>query len=219
MTLRQTVAPATLLALTLSLLATEPNDATRRWWSHIVALSGDDLQGRDTGSEGYRKAAQYVVTQFERAGLKAAGEHAYYQTVPLHDIRLIPASSTAELVRTDGVTKLQWLHQLTIRLFEDMPDKIDTPLVFAGTGDAPSGFDANGKLVVSLNGYGPAKSPEGLLGNVSIDDPHALEPPRWPLQYAVSMRLAETAPSKAGPLAIRFNPAEADLLFTGSRHT
>ena len=108
---------------------------------------------------------------------------------------------------------------MTIRLFEEMPDRIDAPLVFAGTGDAPAGFDAQGKLVISLNGYGPTKSPEGLLGNVSIDDPHALEPPRWPLQYAVSMRLAETEPAKSGPLAIRFNPAEAESLFIGSGHT
>ena len=54
-----------LIALCSTLLATEPNDATRRWWSHVQALSNDSLEGRDTGSEGYRKAARYVVAQFE----------------------------------------------------------------------------------------------------------------------------------------------------------
>ena len=32
-----------------TLVAVEPNAATKRWWSHVVALSGDDLQGRDCG--------------------------------------------------------------------------------------------------------------------------------------------------------------------------
>jgi hypothetical protein len=43
-----------------SLAATEPNAAARRWWSHVRALSHDGLQGRDTGSMGYRRAADYA---------------------------------------------------------------------------------------------------------------------------------------------------------------
>jgi len=206
-------------ALCLSLVATEPNDATRRWWSHVVALSGDDLQGRDTGSEGYVKAARYVVTQFERAGLKAAGESGYYQSVALHEIRLEPAGSKAELVRADSVTPLQWLHQFTIRMQEGMPERVDAKLVFAGSGEAPSGFDSKGKLVVSMNGFGPRRAPSDAAGAISIDNPNALEPPRWPLQYAVAMRLASTAPGRAASLALRFNPADAELLFQGSGHT
>src|SRR5947209_8763571 len=97
MTLRRLPALAAIVAVTA--LATEPNDATKRWWSHVVALSGDDLQGRDTGSEGYNKAAKYVVTEFGRAGLKPAGETAYYQSVALHQIRLHPEASKATLVR------------------------------------------------------------------------------------------------------------------------
>jgi hypothetical protein len=156
--------------LSFASLATEPNAATRRWWSHIVALSGDNLQGRDTGSEAYREGAQYVVTQFERAGLKPAGEHAYYQTVPLHQIRLLPAESHAALVRGETTTDLRWLHQITIRMQEGMPDKIDLPLVFAGTSDPPDGFNAEGKIVISLNSFGPKELcfMKGLLLGTSV---------------------------------------------------
>src|SRR5260370_14050071 len=63
-----------LLPLAYTLFATEPNDATRRWWGHVQALANDSLAGRDTGSEGYKKAAAYVVEQFQRAGLKPPGE-------------------------------------------------------------------------------------------------------------------------------------------------
>ncbi|MBZ5725664.1 MAG: M28 family peptidase [Acidobacteriia bacterium] len=65
--------------LCCALFATEPNDATRRWWSHVAALANDKMEGRDTASDGYRRAARYVVAEFERAGLKPAGESGYYQ--------------------------------------------------------------------------------------------------------------------------------------------
>jgi hypothetical protein len=63
-----------LAAVGVSLFATEPNSATKSWWAHVKAMAGDSLQGRDTGSEGYRKAAAYVVEQFRRAGLSPASE-------------------------------------------------------------------------------------------------------------------------------------------------
>src|SRR5580698_10451445 len=109
MLLRRTL----LIVLCSTLLATEPNDATRRWWSHVRALSNDGLEGRDTGSEGYRKAAQYVVTQFERAGLKGAGEKGFYQTVPLHVVRFRADQSDVELVLPEGVIKLHWLRPIS----------------------------------------------------------------------------------------------------------
>src|ERR1035437_570214 len=73
--------------LAAALFATEPNDATKRWWAHIVALANDGMEGRDTGSEGYRKAERYVIAQFEKTGLKPAGEKGYTQSVALHEVR------------------------------------------------------------------------------------------------------------------------------------
>ena len=55
----------------------------QRWWSHVVALADDKLEGRNTGSEGHRKAADYVAREFERAGLKPAGTEGFLQTVRL----------------------------------------------------------------------------------------------------------------------------------------
>jgi len=52
-----------------------------RWWSYVQFLASDDLQGRNTGSEGHRKAAEFVAAQFERAGLKPAGTQGYMQPV------------------------------------------------------------------------------------------------------------------------------------------
>jgi hypothetical protein len=208
--------PFLLIALCVAGLAVEPNAATKRWWSHVVAMSGDDLQGRDAAGEGYKKAGRYVVTQFEKAGLKPAGEHGYYQTVPLHELRFQPAESTVELVRDGAVTKLQWLRQIGITAREGLPATLEGPLVFMGE----AGGDATGKIVVALNGHAP-RNPQGAIAVVSIDNPNAVEPPRWPIQYAVSMRLKETpaAGGRGGAPTMRFNPAEAELLFTGTGHT
>jgi hypothetical protein len=208
--------PILLAALCLSAFAVEPNAATKRWWSHVVAMSGDDLQGRDAASDGYKKAARYVVTQFEKAGLKPAGEHGYYQTVPLHELRFQPSESSVELVRGAEVTKLQWLRQIGITAREGLPATLEGPLVFMGE----AGGDATGKIVVALNGHAP-RNPQGAVAVVTIDNPNAVEPPRWPIQYAVSMRLKETpaAGGRGGAPTMRFNPAEAEILFAGSGHT
>ncbi len=211
------------------LFATEPNSATRRWWAHVTALSNDSLQGRDTGSEGYRKAAAYVVAQFERNGLKAAGEHGFYQTVPLHEVRFRADRSTVELARANGSEKLEWLRQISIPARLGTPESIDAPLVFAGSGEAPDGLDLKGKILVQLSGAGGAgrggrgNAHPGVAGTLSIDTIAGPEPPRWPVQYAVQMTIADGAtPAGRGVggagVALRFNPEFADKLFDGSGH-
>src|ERR1700679_683193 len=59
--------------------AVKPDGA--RWWSYVEFLASDKLEGRNTGSEGHRKAAEYAATQFEHDGLKPAGEQGYIQPV------------------------------------------------------------------------------------------------------------------------------------------
>ncbi len=224
------------LAITCALCATEPNQATRRWWAHITALANDGLQGRDTGSPGYRKAAAYVVAQFERNGLKPAGEHGFYQTVPLHVLRFRADRSTVELVGAGGSRKLQWLRQITVPARPGMPESLDAALVFAGSGEAPEGIDPHGKIMVELgasrSGTGGRAGRAGngrggngrsvAAGTLSIDTMGGPEPPRWPVQYAVQMTLADGAPANGGrpaPVALRFNPEFADILFEGTGHT
>jgi Zn-dependent M28 family amino/carboxypeptidase len=196
---------ALVLVAVCGLSATEPNAATKRWWRHVVALSGDDLQGRDTGSEGYRKAAAYVVKEFAAAGLKPAGESGdWYQSVPMRKVKLRTDQSSAELVASDGkVKKLEWLRQITAPARAGAPESVDMPLVFGetvriGRGGAPGG------------------------GRVTIDATGGPEPARWPVQYSVAVSLAEgtAAPQKGGgALTFRFNPAAAEMLFEGSGHT
>jgi hypothetical protein len=225
----------------LAVFATEPNDATRRWWGHILALANDGMEGRDTGSQGYRNAERYVVSEFEKAGLKPAGEKGYTQSVALHEVRFQAAESSVELVRPDGVTKLQWLRQITVPARLGLPETLAADMVFLGDGPAAgaAALDPRGKIVVQLPaiprattrpttgaaapaGRGAGRgNAGGRAGTIAIDTTGGPEPPRWPVAYSVAMTLAETParqPSNAAP-SFRFNPAFAEELFQGSGHT
>src|SRR5439155_957136 len=63
-----------LLAFAVSRLAPQTPPAShfdgKSWWAHVKFLADDALAGRNTGSEGLRKAEAYAVEQLEKAGLK-----------------------------------------------------------------------------------------------------------------------------------------------------
>ena len=57
----------------------------------IRILSDDSMEGRGTGSRGERKAADYVVDQFRKAGLQPAAGRSFIQEVPLTGITADPS--------------------------------------------------------------------------------------------------------------------------------
>jgi hypothetical protein len=51
---------------------------------HLIIIAGDEFEGRETGTEGQRKAAAYIEKQFTEMGLKKAkGLQTYQQLYPL----------------------------------------------------------------------------------------------------------------------------------------
>src|SRR5271157_2771163 len=71
------------------------------WWAHVQYLADDKLEGRNVGTEGHRKAVEYVATGFERLGLKPAGTSGYLQPVKFETRQLVEGESSLALVR-DG---------------------------------------------------------------------------------------------------------------------
>ena len=67
------------VALTLAGCATTtpmiPDAETRAWWAITAALSNDTMEGRDTGSRGYDRAAALVAEWFQAAGLNLRSPH------------------------------------------------------------------------------------------------------------------------------------------------
>ncbi|MFN3590165.1 MAG: M28 family peptidase, partial [Spirosomataceae bacterium] len=56
---------------------------------HLTYIASDELEGRDTGSEGQRKAAEYIVAQLKSYGLTpivptGSGEKSYFQPFTLY---------------------------------------------------------------------------------------------------------------------------------------
>src|ERR1051325_11736542 len=53
--------------------------------SRLFKISHASMMGRETGSEGNYKAAEYIAGEFRRLGLKPEGENGtYFQTLPFY---------------------------------------------------------------------------------------------------------------------------------------
>jgi hypothetical protein len=77
-----------LLAMTLAggvALAQTPdwNALGKTWWFHVQFLADDSLEGRDTGSRGFEKAADYMTEQFRAAGLEPASSKPWSCVLPM----------------------------------------------------------------------------------------------------------------------------------------
>ena len=136
----------------------------RRWWSHVAFLADDALEGRDTGSPGHRKAAEYVAGEFGKLGLRPAGTDGFLQPVELRSRTIDEAHSHLALVRDGGEEPLRLGEDAVISLRVDPAPSLEAPLVFAGYGlsiaevghDDFKDLDAKGKLVVYLRGAPPS---------------------------------------------------------------
>jgi Zn-dependent M28 family amino/carboxypeptidase len=72
----------------------------------VKFLADDMLRGRDTGSEGYRVAANYVAAEYGRLGLKPLGTEGYFQEVPFQTAHVNQDTASMAIVTTEGETKL-----------------------------------------------------------------------------------------------------------------
>ncbi|HTW64597.1 MAG TPA: M28 family peptidase [Bryobacteraceae bacterium] len=208
--------------------ATKPNAATRQWWRYITALANDSMEGRDTGSAAYERAARYVAAQFESEGLQPAGEKGYFQSVPMRRVRLNTATSAVRIERGGVTRNLVWLHEITIAAAPGLPHEIDAPLVFRGSSpEPPADLHLSGKIIVRLSPPvgTPAANvpqpplPEGSVATLGIDNFDGPERRRWPAAYAVNVALAETPPTAHPVPTLFLNPSAAEALFAGSGHT
>jgi hypothetical protein len=212
----------------------EIHDAdTRAWWHTTEALSGDSMEGRDTGSAAYQRAAEYVAVRFKAAGLRPAGENgSYFQAVPMREVAVTPQGTSFTLVHPDGSeTALVFLQQVSITPVEDLPAQVQAALTFRGYCGKDAMGGIAGRIVVCF-GTQREGLPSGAeraasardgkaLGLINIDDPYfTIEPPRWPVAYArsVKLRSQEEAVTGSRPaLAVmRINAEAADALFAGT---
>jgi Zn-dependent M28 family amino/carboxypeptidase len=143
------------------------------WWSHVKFLADDSLEGRDTGSEGLRKAQAYAVEQFKKAGLEPAGSDGFYQPVSFMQFELDESKSSLALATGGDTKQLSFADDAffsTRATHESV--QVTAPLVFAGYGlkipennlDELAGLDVKGKIVVYLAGS-PSDIPTALASH------------------------------------------------------
>lgn len=211
-----------ILSCAAAALAASPDYVAEgnRWWSHIQVLADDKMEGRNTGSEGHRKAAAYVAGEFERAGLAPAGIGGYLQPVKFEVREIIEEKSSVALVRNGKPEPLKLGDDAIIGLRADAAEHVQAPLVFIGHGlvipelkiNDLTGLDLKGKVVVILAG-GSASIPSalkahyssagerwkslkaaGVVGMVSIQNPKSMDIP-WERaslsRLQPSMRIAD----------------------------
>ena len=191
-----------------------------RWWSHVRDLASDAMEGRGTGTEGYRRAAAYVEEALRRAGVEPAGTSGYEQPVALVTRRLDEARSRVALVRRGAEEPLAFGDDVVVGLREKPSPQIDAPVVFVGWGvsapeqgyDDLAGVDLRGKLAMFLAGSPPglaaelsahAQSPgvrwralraAGAVGEIFVSNPRKMESPwehRARARHSPSMSLAD----------------------------
>ena len=183
----------------------EAVDPGSRWWAHVEYLASDDLQGRFTGSEGYRKAADYTAHQFQTLGLQAAGTNGYFQPVDFETRRLVPEKSTVELIKDGKAIRLAIPGDVLPGVAGTSGEVVQVPSIFAGYGlsipeahyDDSSGVKTNGAVAIAFEGA-PKNVPSllaahysslemvtknwqrlGIVGGLELANPRVLDPV-WP---------------------------------------
>ncbi len=174
-----------------------------RWWKHVEFLASDSLQGRNTGSAGYRRAADYVADQFKTIGLEPAGTAGYMQPVAFSTRQIDESRSSLVLSRAGATSPLTLGEDANVSLRVDPAPSVDAPLVFVGHGlkipdrsiDDLDGLDLRGAVVVYLNTtprtlsgalqahFGSTAErwqmyrEAGAIGTISIANPKTVEMP------------------------------------------
>jgi len=174
------------------------------WWAHVKFLADDSLEGRDTGSEGLRKAEAYAVEQFKHAGLEPAGSDGYYQPIKFRQFSVDEPNSSLALVRDGKPTPLSFADDayVSTRATHASAELI-SQLVFVGYGlrvpeknlDEFAGLDLEGKIAVNISGspsdipsalashYGTAQERRkvaqalGVIGTIAIANPASMDIP------------------------------------------
>ena len=218
-----------------------PTPAAAAWWNQTIGLANDSMEGRDTGTEAYERAAKYVAAQFAMAGLKPAGDNGtFFERVPMHQVDLDTGHSSinVEAVPEHSSSKkpLKFLEEVTLQPNERLPLDVRGAMRFIGYGldtstNAPPD-DLKGMVLVYFAGTPTNLSiadrqsfaarraqrlaASGAVATVAILNPKDIEPFHWPAAYARSVTIAGSAVTLSSIPSLRVSAAAAATLFNGS---
>jgi hypothetical protein len=61
--------------------------------THIKFLASDELEGRRAGTPGEQKAVDYIIAQYQKAGIQAKGSNGFMQSFPIDEGKKLSAAS------------------------------------------------------------------------------------------------------------------------------
>ncbi|GAB4026241.1 M28 family peptidase [Spirosoma koreense] len=123
----------------------------------LRVIAADDMEGRETGTRGQRKAAEYIANQFASFGLKPIvknedGKLDYQQRFTLYQ------KNWGDFYVTVGGKRLEYLKDFVTNGLLYLPTETSYETMFLGYGigepsyDDYAGHDVTGKAVVILEG-------------------------------------------------------------------
>ena len=176
----------TIAATILAAIAVQAaDDAGARWWAHVEALANDGMKGRNTGSPGHKRAAEYVAAQFSSSALEPAGSGGFIQPVKFDTRKIDESRSSLALIRDGAEERLTLGEDANISMRVDPTPSLEVPLVFVGYGlriperriDDFAGVTLKGAVVVHI-----AATPKSLPGPLQAHFGSAGE--RWQMYKA-----------------------------------
>ncbi|WP_337871813.1 M28 family peptidase [Ignavibacterium sp.] len=141
-----------------------PEISTAEIFEHIKYLASDELEGRFTGTEQCRIAAEYIAKEFEKAGLEPAFNGSYFQQFPfISDIQL--GKNSFEIISKEKFSLEVEKDFIPLPFSDNL--EVEGKLVFAGFGisskdnnyDDYEGIDVKGKILVVFRNHPDMNSP------------------------------------------------------------
>jgi hypothetical protein len=223
--MKPSLLPACLLAAAATVAGTAARSADlasegKSWWAHIQFLADDTLEGRNVGTPGFDKAADYVESQFQAIGLKPAGTTGFRQSVKLESRLLVPDQSRLAVVRDGQEEPLVLGQDAALSARGELDGSTEAPMVFIGYGlsipeagwDDLAGLDLRGKVAVYVNAFPPVKVSDNVKSHVNTADE------RWlALKHAGAIGVATMAAPR--PPAATPTPASAPPPAAGAAST
>lgn len=163
---------------------------------HLVVIASDSLEGRDTGSPGQKKAAEYVSKYYKQYGLQpiatdADGSKSYLQKYKLYK------RSWGEVYVTAHGKKYEFNKDFYLNGLLDVPEEISTDLVSVGYGIEDGNYNdyaninVKGQSVMLFDGEPKSSDGKHLLTGNS-------EKSKWsgPVSWQVKAKLAREKGAK-----------------------
>ena len=132
----------------------------------VIRLSADDFEGRGPGTEGGRRAAQYIADEMKAAGVKPGNGNSYVQNVKMIGVKADP-NTRLEVTGQKGTETFKFADEFVATTSAQKENvSLTSDLVFVGYGvDAP---------IYNWNDYsGPAEDYRGKVLLIMVNDPPA----------------------------------------------